>query len=168
MNALFPTASTCYTPILPIQQQISIVLSEGSTLEWIGFSTPNSCLVSMDSSFKIRLLFRGGGNSGIWYPIFNGGEILSERAPDDSIWPVSVLERSVGGVGGQFRYVFCKGTRYPQATKTLVPLTVQWNIPVLAQVHFKYIGFGNIINILIKIFFYKIYLLNLKKKIWIY
>lgn len=135
MNTLLPINASFGSVLLPIQQQIPLALSEDADLKWIGFSAPNSCLITMDSNFMLRLLLRGGGNTGVWQPIFNGEDILAERAPDDSIWPIVAMERNDGsGVVGQFRYVLCKGSSYPSATKTLVPLTVDWKLPVLAQV----------------------------------
>lgn len=103
---------------------VQVALSAGTDLEWVGFTNCGN-LATMDSDCVLRLLVP----TGCWVPIFLGSSVL-KNAEADIIWPICVMEKP----NQQLRYVYCKGSRYPLATKNLAPVTVPWSLPVASPV----------------------------------
>jgi hypothetical protein len=90
-------------------------------------------LVAMDAEYTVRLF---NAPRSLWFPIVIGSAILKEPEVD-SLWPIAVIDAP----DAQFRYSYCRGTRYPQTTRALVPTTIAWTLPVLNSViSFQFTG----------------------------
>ncbi|KJH51512.1 hypothetical protein DICVIV_02345 [Dictyocaulus viviparus] len=92
-------------------------------LLWIGYTNVGQ-LVSMDSSYSINLL----APSGFWLPIFDGSNEIANKS--DAIWPVAVTEGNHRHK--EFRYLYCKGSKYPLVAIKMAPVVAPWNLPFCA------------------------------------
>uniref|UniRef100_A0A915E3B1 Minichromosome loss protein Mcl1 middle region domain-containing protein n=1 Tax=Ditylenchus dipsaci TaxID=166011 RepID=A0A915E3B1_9BILA len=117
---LFVVNSISSSCSLSMLKSVPVALGEGSQLKWISFSNLGN-MVAMDSLCTVRLFT----SENFWQPIFSGSELLKD-AEYDFVWPVAVMERPTA----MFRYIYCRGSKYPLVNKNMIPLTVPWDIPV--------------------------------------
>ncbi|KHJ79705.1 hypothetical protein OESDEN_20640 [Oesophagostomum dentatum] len=104
---------------------VNVPVAKKEQLLWLSYTNCGQ-LVSMDSSYTIRLL----SPSGFWLPIFDGSAETSSKS--DAIWPISVTE----GRQRQIRYLYCKGSKHPLIAVKMAPLIAPWSMPYCAPVGF--------------------------------
>lgn len=109
------------------KKSLPLCLGVDSRLDWISFTNCGR-LVTMDNDCTVRLYSE---ESDVWTPILVGMDLLKE-VKSDYLWPIAVLERPTPS----FRYVYCRGSKYPSGTKSIIPTTIPWNIPVIESVTF--------------------------------
>lgn len=88
-------------------------------------------------SDSVRLLTRGG----FWLPIFDGDSI--PRSKSDALWPISVIDGTLKQfrycfevlVNKTFRYLYCRGSKYPMMALKLAPTIVPWTLPLCHAVN---------------------------------
>ncbi|RCN31238.1 hypothetical protein ANCCAN_22987 [Ancylostoma caninum] len=100
---------------------VNVPVGKKEHLLWLAYTNCGQ-LVSMDSSYTIRLL----SPSGFWMPIFDGSSETSSKS--DAIWPIAVTE----GRQKQIRYLYCKGSKHPLVAVKMAPLIAPWAMPYCA------------------------------------
>ncbi|EYC11957.1 hypothetical protein Y032_0049g1871 [Ancylostoma ceylanicum] len=100
---------------------VNVPVAKKEHLLWLAYTNYGQ-LVSMDSSYTIRLL----SPSGFWVPIFDGSSETSSKS--DAIWPIAVTE----GRQKQIRYLYCKGSKHPLVAVKMAPLIAPWAMPYCA------------------------------------
>ncbi|VDN30819.1 unnamed protein product [Cylicostephanus goldi] len=109
---------------------VDVPVAKREHLVWLAFTNYGQ-LVSMDSSYTIRLL----SPAGFWLPIFDGSHEVAGKS--DAIWPIAVTE----GRQRQIRYLYCKGSKYPLIAVKMAPLITTWALPYCAPVSIELLKF---------------------------
>ncbi|CAB3397573.1 unnamed protein product [Caenorhabditis bovis] len=101
------------------RNRIDVPVAAGEQLEWLSYSTKGK-LVTMDSAYNVHVLTAPA----LWMPIFDSQGVL--RALSDGIFPIGAVENAKGN---EFRYIYCRGTKYPLVSGINAPTSVGWALP---------------------------------------
>ncbi|UMM35180.1 hypothetical protein L5515_007923 [Caenorhabditis briggsae] len=95
--------------------RMDIPVETGEQLDWLSYSNQGK-LAIMDSACNVHVL----SAPGLWVPVFQGSSIL--RNPSDGIFPIVMTTK-------EFRYIYCRGSKYPIVNGVNAPTTTEWKVP---------------------------------------